>query len=85
MSYIEDSAQAAAEIAREYYDDQPPSKGAPAAFPTFPAEDDPEYPEDLPCEYIELVMPGGGSFLAILTLIPVRGGPGAKYRAELIG
>jgi hypothetical protein len=87
MSYREDAAQAAAEIAREYYEEEAPNKGAPAIFPTVPDTEDSNYavfdPEDIPFQYIELEIPGEGTFLAILTKIAVKNGPGLKFRAEL--
>jgi len=81
MSYRDDAAHANAEIAREYYDDEPPTKGAPSCFPSFPDADDEEYaPDEVPFTYAELEIPGEGTFLAVVTRIPVKGGPGLKYR-----
>lgn len=74
-------ARAQDAIMAEYYCDQPPTKGAPAAYPAFP-EDVPEEhaPASVPFRYIELEIPGEGRFLAVLTPFQVEDGPGRKYR-----
>lgn len=85
--YRRECEHAAAEIAREYYDDEAPTKGAPSCFPSFPDESD-EFemePDDLPYHYAELEIPGEGTFLAIVTRIPVKAGPGLKYKAQVQG
>ena len=84
--YREEALHAAAEIAREYFANEAPSVGAPCCWPDMPDDFVPASDtEAVPLEYIELTVPGRGTFLAILTRIPVEGGPGAKYYVKPIG
>lgn len=85
-SYRADVATVEDAIRREYFADEPPGVGAPACWPEMPDDFEPAgSAEAVPLEYIELTIPGRGTFLAILTRIEVEGGPGAKYYVKPIG
>lgn len=84
--YRDEALHAAAEIAREYFANEAPSVGAPWCWPDMPDDFVPASDvEAVPLEYIELTVPGCGTFLAILTRIPVEGGPGRKFYVKPIG
>jgi hypothetical protein len=78
--YQRDCERATLDIVNEYYGDEAPSKGAPAAYPLFPDEDSADIPEAVPFQYVECELPEG-TFLAILTPFEVHGGPGRKFKA----
>lgn len=86
QGYREDVATVVEAIRREYFAMEAPGVGAPQCWPEMPDDFEPATPaEAVPLEYIELTIPGRGTFLAVLTCIPIEGGPGAKYYVKPIG
>ena len=82
-NYILACEAAGPAIQQDYYNEQKPFKGSPAAIPMQPCDTEGNsLIDDVPYEYIELEMPNGDNLLAVLLPIPVANGPGRKFRAH---
>lgn len=77
--------QAAEAMVQDYYNGQPPCKGAPACVPMVPCDSTGAAlvrADEAPFRYIELVLSDGTTYLAILTPFEVKNGPGVVYKVR---
>jgi len=80
------ACQSAQAMVQDYLSGYPPFVDAPASVPLVPCDADGASLVDDPAfEYVELTLPGGKNFLAVLTPFEVVRGPGPKYHVTRVG
>lgn len=80
------ACQSAQAMVQDYLAGDPPFVHADAAIPLVPCHADGASLVDDPAfEYVELTLPGGKNYLAVLTPFEVLRGPGPKYHVTRVG
>lgn len=80
------ACQSAQAMVQDYLSGYPPFVDAPASIPLVPVDADGDaLVQDVPFEYVELTLPGGKNYLAVLTPFEVVRGPGPKYHVTRVG